>query len=78
MTTLLETKPKGRLPGEPRARGGHAAAPGGGRRATLDERLGGTWREARATGTASCPLCGGSMSHSGSSADCADCGTRLA
>ena len=80
MTTLLKPRAPSRMR-DGRPRGGHVPGRAGGRpderRPTLEERLTGAWRDAAATGTTSCPVCGGAMEHHGSSADCADCGTRL-
>jgi hypothetical protein len=48
-----------------------------GRRVTLEERLGATWRTANAEGFADCPLCRARMTLKDAAAECGSCGTRL-
>ena len=52
-------------------------AEAGGRRTTLEELLEGSWRNARATGEAECPVCAATMRLEGEQARCGGCGTTL-
>jgi hypothetical protein len=54
-----------------------AARRAGGGRPTLEELLDTTWRNARAAGTADCPVCHATMHHSDGTARCESCGTTL-
>jgi hypothetical protein len=69
MSTALLEAPRGRL----------AAQAAGGRRPTLAELLDATWRHAKETGTADCPVCHAEMqARHGAEARCTSCGTTLA
>jgi hypothetical protein len=60
------------------ARGFGFAQPAGGSRPTLEELLDSTWQSARASGTADCPVCHGTMRLAHDAARCDGCGTTLA
>ena len=57
------------------------SAPGGlfagGRRATLEELLEGTWRSVRSEGEAECPVCHAGMELADGLGRCSGCGTTL-
>jgi hypothetical protein len=52
--------------------------PAGGGRPTLEELLETTWRNARASGTADCPVCHATMQLADAAVRCDGCGTTLA
>jgi hypothetical protein len=54
-----------------------SARPAGGRRPTLEELLDATWRNARAGGSADCPVCHATMHQADGTARCEGCGTQL-
>jgi hypothetical protein len=54
-----------------------SAGPPGGRRPTLEELLETTRRNARAAGSADCPVCHATMHHTDGTARCDSCGTTL-
>jgi len=57
---------------------GQPVRPVGGRRLTLEQKLGSVWEGLRADGTAECPICHGMMKGAGTgSARCRDCGSEL-
>jgi len=60
------------------ARGLGFALPAGGSRPTLEELLDAAWQNARATGTADCPVCHATMHAANDAARCEGCGTTLA
>jgi hypothetical protein len=54
-----------------------SARPDGGGRPTLEELLDATWRNARADGSADCPVCHATMHLDGDMARCDGCGSAL-
>jgi hypothetical protein len=56
---------------------GGEAAPAGGGRVTLEERLDASLRSLLAAGEAECPVCRGRMTRTADGGECGGCGSRL-